>query len=380
MMVASEITPGGRGAVATIAIAGDLARIDAQTLFLAANERRIVDQPIDRICFGRWGAESPEDVVLCRTSADSLELHCHGGRAAVERILQDLRQCGATVEPRDAFLTRRSSRLEAECARALLKATTRRTAAILAAQRGLWAEKLSQIESNLAAPSERVRWDEHLRMVDASLRWETFSRHLTTPWKIVLCGRPNVGKSSLINALLGYTRSIVFDQPGTTRDVITAETALDGWPVELSDTAGLRESAEEIESAGVTRARERLQTADLKLLLLDAGSPPHSDDEDLLEEHPDALIVASKWDLPRRWGPRLPSTAHPVSAVTGFGVEGLVSAIVKRLVPELPPAGTPLPVTSALERLVRQLRESVQGKVALRSREVCMEFGSPSST
>ena len=74
------------------------------------------------------------------------------------------------------------------------------------------------------------------------LAWEDFGLHLTRPWNVVLAGRPNVGKSSLINALLGYTRSIVFDQPGTTRDVVTAATAIDGWPIELSDTAGLRES------------------------------------------------------------------------------------------------------------------------------------------
>ena len=70
----------------------------------------------------------------------------------------------------------------------------------------------------------------------------------------MLAGRPNVGKSSLTNALLGYTRSIVFDQPGTTRDVVTATTAIDGWPIEFSDTAGLREGSEPLEAAGIERA------------------------------------------------------------------------------------------------------------------------------
>src|SRR5690606_27241148 len=89
------------------------------------------------------------------------------------------------------------------------------------------------------------------------------ARHLLTPWQVVLCGRPNVGKSSLINALVGYERTVVFDQPGTTRDVVSVETAIHGWPVIFSDTAGLRETESELEAAGIARARARLKQADL---------------------------------------------------------------------------------------------------------------------
>ena len=80
-------------------------------------------------------------------------------------------------------------------------------------------------------------------------------RHLLTPFDVVLAGPANVGKSSLINALVGYNRAIVYDAPGTTRDVITAETAIDGWPVTLSDTAGLRDSDDPLEMAGVQTAQ-----------------------------------------------------------------------------------------------------------------------------
>jgi tRNA modification GTPase len=107
--------------------------------------------------------------------------------------------------------------------------------------------------------------------LDALLRWSEFGRHLTQPWQVVLTGVPNVGKSSLINRLLGYSRSIVYAEPGTTRDVVTAATAFDGWPVELSDTAGLRDAAGEIEAAGVERARRHLATADLAIVFSTAA-------------------------------------------------------------------------------------------------------------
>jgi tRNA modification GTPase len=88
---------------------------------------------------------------------------------------------------------------------------------------------------------------------------------------VVIAGPPNVGKSSLINALLGYQRAIVFDQPGTTRDVLTATTAIDGWPVELADTAGIREGDDAIETEGVARALAEIRAADLVVEVWDAS-------------------------------------------------------------------------------------------------------------
>ncbi len=87
--------------------------------------------------------------------------------------------------------------------------------------------------------------------LDAVLRWTDLGTHLATPWRVVLAGAPNVGKSSLINALLGYGRAIVFDQPGTTRDVVTADAAIEGWPITLADTAGLHDASDATESAGI---------------------------------------------------------------------------------------------------------------------------------
>ena len=177
--------------------------------------------------------------------------------------------------------------------------------------------------------------------------------HLTQPRKVVLAGRPNVGKSTLINALLGFERAIVFDQPGTTRDVITGMTAFDGWPFQLADTAGLRNTDDELEQAGIQRARRTVESADLVCLLLDTSCPPTPEDQELLAEfsrsetddRPATIIVAHKADLPDQWPISIPDEAVRVSSATGVGIEKLISTIVEILIPKMPPAGTTIPIT-----------------------------------
>ena len=130
---------------------------------------------------------------------------------------------------------------------------------------------------------------------------------------MVLAGRTNVGKSSLINALAGFERAIVSHQPGTTRDVVTTVTAIDGWPVQLADTAGLRLSDDELESAGVRLAVETVQSADLIIAVEDAAAanePPDTQHDDLsqtiaqLQRTRPVIHVRNKIDLARRADPR----------------------------------------------------------------------------
>jgi tRNA modification GTPase len=196
--------------------------------------------------------------------------------------------------------------------------------------------------------------------VDALLAWADFGLHLTRPWHVVLTGRPNVGKSSLINALLGYSRSIVYDEPGTTRDIVTAETAIAGWPVRLIDTAGIRQAAEGLEAAGIERAHESLASADCVIVVCDVGSVPEAEDVELLASWPGATVAGNKSDLPNMWGERLPENALCVSSRTGAGLDTLVEAIAARLVPELPPAGTPIPITERQVALLRQARSALE--------------------
>jgi tRNA modification GTPase len=198
-----------------------------------------------------------------------------------------------------------------------------------------------------------------LSQLDALLEWAEFGLHLTSPWKVVIVGRPNVGKSSLLNALAGFARSIVFDQPGTTRDLVTAEIALGGWPVQLVDTAGLRDSRCALESAGIGLAREQLALADCRLIVVDTSQPPEPEDFELLSASPNAIIVAHKSDLTDVWKDRTPEHARRVSSLTGSGVDSLAEAIAESLVPRIPESGTPIPVTCRQVELLRRAKAAL---------------------
>ena len=194
---------------------------------------------------------------------------------------------------------------------------------------------------------------EALRRIDHLLQCATIGLHLTKPFRVVLAGAPNVGKSSLINALLGYGRSIVFNEPGTTRDVVSALTALDGWPVELSDTAGIRETSDILEAAGVERTSRQLAAADLIVWVTDAsaGTSPALP---AVTATP-ALIVRNKIDLLP--SPPGDSQTLCVSATTGTGMEALKASIVSRLVCNPPAPGEPIPFTASQIAMLQRWRE-----------------------
>jgi tRNA modification GTPase len=341
---AALLTPRGRGAVATVHFSGPAELLNGATgrpLFRAANGKPISQQPIGRIVFGFWGQEPAEEVVVCRLDEAELDIHCHGGDAAARRILRDLEAAGCAIGTwRELHEAR--NRFDAECREALTRAVTLRTATILLEQSSVLRACLAELS---AIPWSAPERDAARGVLEELLSWAEFGRHLAQPWSVVLAGRPNVGKSSLINALVGYARSIVFDQPGTTRDVVTAETAFDGWPLQLADTAGIRDDAQALESAGIERTHERLAAADCRVLVLDASLPAHPDDRRLLAAWPGAICVANKTDLPTAWGTELPPQALKVSAVSGKGIAELAEAIVATLVPRTPAPGTPIPIT-----------------------------------
>src|SRR5262249_7525364 len=136
---------------------------------------------------------------------------------------------------------------------------------------------------------------------DALIRAADVGTRLVSGWKVVIAGRPNVGKSRVFNALAGFDRSIVNPQAGVTRDVVSIRTAFGGWPVELSDTAGERDSSDVVERLGIVRARQERRDADLVLLVLDRSEPLEEIDRNLLEAAPTSLVVANKCDLAAAW-------------------------------------------------------------------------------
>jgi tRNA modification GTPase len=320
-----------------------------------------------RPCFARRpsGARG-EEVVVRRRSNESVELHCHGGHAAAAMIRKSLvGQGGRTIAWQEWVAGHHPDPIAVAAHLALAEARTERTAAILLDQyHGALRRALEEIE-------EALRNGDTLSactQIEALLAYADLGRHLTRPWQVVLTGRPNVGKSSLINALVGYPRAIVHHTPGTTRDVLSATTTVDGWPIELSDTAGLslpdglkeKPATEPVEGAtsdraavcegdaalrqaGTERARDKLACADLVVLVFDASPRWSAADRALIEAWPDGLIVHNKSDLSPAPG-RRPS-GFSTSALTGDGVEALGQAIADHVVRHPPPPGTAVPFT-----------------------------------
>lgn len=360
------LTPPGRGAIASLLVEDNGELLDRPGLFSAVNGTPVSEQAIGRVCLGQWGEPPGEDVILCRTGPGSLELHCHGGIVPTQRITDDLVSAGAIESGWSEHLQDRQGILETELAKALAAATTWTAAAILLEQHaGVLREEIERVLA--------IAWLERDRAavgLAALQRWSHLGIHLSRPWSVVLTGRPNVGKSSLLNALLGFGRAIVLDEAGTTRDLVTASTALQGWTVQFCDTAGIRSDAEGVEEAGISQARQQLAEADCRLVVLDRSTSPHPEDLGLLEAWPDPLVIANKSDLDDAWGDELPGSALSVSALTGHGVEELVERIVQRLVPEVPPPGTAVPVSAKLTGMLRQAARAIEENDETSYREI----------
>jgi tRNA modification GTPase len=300
----------------------------------------LADRPDGAIAFGRWAdPERGEELVVVSRTPASLEVHCHGGIAASEAVIKSLEAAGAVRQPWPEWLAAGgASEIEVEAREALAQVSGPKAARILARQLGgeLGREidriKILRAAGQLAEADAAVA-----RLVRAS----RVGLRLTRPWRVVLAGPVNAGKSSLVNALSGHARSIVSAEPGTTRDLLETRIVLDGWEIDLIDTAGLRETdlvdASPTERAGIERALAATADADLVLRLSRVGfSLPHPlrlSRVGFSLPHPREINVLSQCDLLLPDAPPPPGAIR-TSTVTGEGMAELAAAIVRRLVPE----------------------------------------------
>ncbi len=276
----TSLSPAG---VAVVEIVGE----DAVPLLLRfwspATQRPLV---LNHIRYGRWcerDSSHEEDVVVCQTDIDRVEVHCHGGKAAAENILKHMVNAGAILvqaeERSDGWCEFAKDRISRNALNRLPEATTLAVARILLDQaRGALADEVSRLMDELAKQeidSAQARLHRLIQLAD----WGV---HLIAPWHIAILGPPNVGKSSLLNRLLGYERAIVHDQPGTTRDALREASAIDGWPVRFIDTAGIRATDDPIEQAGIARSQHASAASELRLVLV-------SPDVGWTDEHPRLL-------------------------------------------------------------------------------------------
>lgn len=301
------------------------------------------------------------------TGEDVVEIHCHGGIFLVRRILGLILRHGARhAEPGEftlrAFLNGRLDLTQAEAVLDLIRARSDKGAELALRQSegavSYWVREvreelldiLAQVEAAIDFPDEEIellqrpeliakinRLGEKVREVAQTYEWGRLFREGA---RVCICGRPNVGKSSLLNALLGEERVIVTPVPGTTRDVIEESINLKGLPVALWDTAGIRDTDDQVEKIGVDFSRRHLEMADAVLTVLDGSRSLTHEDRNLLElaERKKNIVVMNKSDLALEIDTHELIKMAPgvevlsVSALTGAGLDRLRDSVHELLV------------------------------------------------
>ena len=372
--IAAIATPVGCGGVGIIRVSGSGASNIAERVFLKQGNGGLDSH---RFCYGRIvdpvdGALIDEGMAVLMlaprsyTREDVLELHCHGGYLLVQRVLDACLRAGARLSDageftRRAFLNGRIDLCQAESIIDLINSRTEMSLAFAQSQRegalsvrlgtiaGALKNALALIEAFIDFPEEDLdaavqgqiealvtggRGD-----LVALLNSFEYGKVIRDGISVLLAGKPNVGKSSLLNALTLEQRAIVSHIPGTTRDVIEEIISIDGLPVRIIDSAGIRHSHDAIEQEGIRRSLEKLVLADLVLFMVDGSRPMDSQDRDLLSALSGKrfITVINKSDLPLVLEQKeLPDGVQAVhiSSNDGSGVNQLRSAIFNSFVGE----------------------------------------------
>lgn len=363
--IAAISTPFGEGAVALIRISGKWALPIADAIFQGRRKPSLAKPRVQQFGKIHDGGQVLDEVLLTvfrgpasYTAEDVVEINCHGGILVSRRILQLVLSQGARMaEPGEftqrAFLNGKMDLTQAEAVMDLIRAQT--DLALRAATEQLEGrigskvyeireellEILAHVEAYIDFPEEDITPDVGqalLKRLEAAganiallLRTADQGRVLRQGVRTVICGAPNVGKSSLLNVLLGYERAIVSETAGTTRDTIEEVINLRGIPLRLIDTAGLRESTDEIERQGMERTRKHLESADLVLRVVDAALSPKQQQVEIEGEiGPSTVLVLNKIDLGLHpdWN-SIPGAR--IACKTGEGIDQLVEQIFQQV-------------------------------------------------
>jgi tRNA modification GTPase len=368
--IAAISTPPGRGGIGMIRVSGPAALSIAKQIFHASGQ----DFKPHRAQFGRLIDPANHQVIdeaillyfkapHSYTGEDVIELSCHGSPVILRRVLELITARGARIsEPGEftfrAFLNRRIDLSQAQAVRDLINAQTTYQASVATRQlEGAFSRSLAPLKEELVtiivhlesavefveddiSPENLGKILNKIAGVIAALnqfaRGFEFGRLVKEGFDLAIVGRPNVGKSSVFNQLLGSERAIVTAIPGTTRDALYESASIAGIPVRLIDTAGIRETVDVVETLGITRSRTAIADADIVLLIMDNSEPLSADDRQLLEEVPveRRIIALNKSDLAHklaRQGEAELREALPISAVTGEGLDELRERIFRYL-------------------------------------------------
>lgn len=364
--IAAQATASGEGGIAIVRLSGERCEEILLRVFRPKNGSPLTPRMLTfgHVMDGETVVDEAMAVIFraphSYTREDVAEIHCHGSDALVHRILLLLLQNGARMaRPGEftcrAFLNGRIDLAQAEAVMRMIRAGSDRamTSAIRQMEGGVSdfvraarqeiVSLLAEIAAAIDFPDE-VEESETAQQVHArcaAIRDRLLAscdpragRIEDEGLRVVLCGRPNAGKSSLLNALLGGERAIVTDIPGTTRDTLTESIQLDGLKILLTDTAGLRETGDAVERIGVARAKKALDEADVRVLVLDGSCAIETEDREALCGLSPHIVVLSKGDLPPRLSAREAAAEFPgarvvsVCAPRGEGLDALRALLV----------------------------------------------------
>ena len=378
--IAAISTPPGRGGIGVVRLSGPDSLEIGTSLFRSesAGEPGVPN----RAQFGRvidpTTGELIDEVIVTSfkaphsyTGEDVVEISCHGSPIILARVLQLAIEGGARVaEPGEftfrAFFNRRIDLAQAQAVRDVINAQTQYQARVATKQlEGELSSRITPLKDSLVEVI--VHLESSVEFVEEDISPETvttllaklvgvidaltaiansftFGRYVKEGFDLAIVGRPNVGKSSVFNRLIGTDRAIVTELPGTTRDALYESTSISGVPVRLIDTAGIRETTDLVESIGITRSRTAIADADISLLVLDASCPLRKEDLELVDSVPEArrIIALNKIDLSNLFEERphqeagfhlteWPNNLVRISALTGSGFEELTAKIFERL-------------------------------------------------
>lgn len=357
-------TPPGRGGIGVVRLSGALSRAIAEGLVRLARPLKAGRARFGHMIDAASGDVLDEVVVTffaaphSYTSEDVVEIAMHGSPVLLNHALERAVDAGARLaEPGEfterAFLSGRLDLTQAEAVRDLIDASTLHQARVAAQQLGgALSRKIAPVKERLVAliagleagvdfaeddidtmPADEIAV--RIAEMEAPLRELErgfgYGRLVHDGLRLAIVGRPNVGKSSLFNRLVERDRAIVTATPGTTRDLVTERVSIEGIPVELMDTAGLREASDEAETIGIAKSREAMAEADLVLMVVDGASGLQQEEAETIASVGDrpVLVAANKVDLGAREMPLEVSTkVVRTSAVTGEGIAELRRSIL----------------------------------------------------
>ncbi|HQR05456.1 MAG TPA: 50S ribosome-binding GTPase [Gemmatales bacterium] len=335
------LSPAGASAIAVVGLRGPTVWSKLSPYFTSTKKQPTLSK-VPQTYLGKLQRDGLGDEVILVLTGDEthqeIELQLHGGPGVVTWCLQLAVELGCERIEWPEWI-------DTDLWKLLPLATTKKTAGMLLDQcLGAFDRTLTALKQPASDRCQR------LTEVDELLSWESLGTHLVQPWKIVLAGPPNVGKSSLLNALLGFERAITSSIPGTTRDLVAATVVWDGYPLEFIDTAGLRQQGGSLETAGMDQTRLISKQADLVIWLTDLSERDPVIPTDIQPN----MIIGTKSDLPHQNKSLIELN---VSAKTGSGLKELLAAVLQKLLPQPPQPGQALPVIPSQVAELHHLRQ-----------------------